>query len=537
MRLRHLITLGAVGSGFVLASAASAPAATYCVHVAGSCAAGAIDAGADLQAGITMAQAANGPDVLTIGPGTYTAPLNGFVVNGADALQIVGSGDATVLDGTTSPIIALGGHDLSSVAVQVPATPATTGVTSLVSGTIDHVTITGGAGNSQGINAGGGVTVRDSAITMSGIAIGVMVSDVNGASPTVRDTSITAYYGVSAFGITAGPTVRMTGLDIHASIALNAFHAAVVFDNSIVHHLGGQAAIMSQCGAQGSASVTADHLTILGDGVSTALYAWCGVNGFVGDLAMTNSTVRDFSHLSDRTGTAGGSATIALAYSDAVPSALADSGAGAVTFGAGMIAPAVPGFVSLADPHLTATSPLVDAGAPGAAAQATDKDGLTRVSGSRQDIGALELQQPDPPAPAKPKPAVPVDAGADPAAAPQASLPPAPAPAGPAPLAPATPDALRAALRDAIRSGHGTTLLALRWLAPGTARFTWRVGHRVVGSVTVRRRTLAAPATGALRVHLRRRLAAGQRVSVRATFTTVGGEVVSARGSFSRSVR
>ena len=58
-----------------LAVAAPAGAAEYCVHKVGSCAAGTIDKGANLQAALSEAAASPASDVVRVRSGTYSGPF------------------------------------------------------------------------------------------------------------------------------------------------------------------------------------------------------------------------------------------------------------------------------------------------------------------------------------------------------------------------------------------------------------------------------------------------------------------------------
>jgi len=78
---------------FAVAIPATASAATYCVHVSGSCLPGEINEGSDLQAALTAANGTGADDQVKVGMGSYAGP---FVYAGAGGpAQITGVGPGT----------------------------------------------------------------------------------------------------------------------------------------------------------------------------------------------------------------------------------------------------------------------------------------------------------------------------------------------------------------------------------------------------------------------------------------------------------
>jgi hypothetical protein len=527
--MRKLI-LPAATLAAALALAGPAAADTYCVHLSGTCPVGTTDAGPDLKAALLAA--ANSPvaDTVTIGPGTFTAPAGGFDVTGPNPLTVVGSGPGTILDGATSPIVDLNGTsspELSGVTVQVAPSNSYTGIAATGPATISDVVVTGtGATNRSAISASGAVAVAHVQIGMSGLGdIGVSVSDFNGATPTVRDSTIVSGSAVRANGHGSGLPFSVQrivavsqGLDIMASPAV------VELDDSVIRHTGGSSpALVAQCpGSGGSSALHADHVTLVGDGSGAAIQASCLNPGQSAAVTVTNSTIRALGSLSFRTAGNGGTADIAVSWSDVPSGDVGDSGPGAVSLGAGVVTVADPGFVGVGDERLTAGSPLIDAGDPLPSPFAVDLGSLARVWHGRQDIGAHEFQGPIADAPKLPPwngpeefpPSEPVTVVEAPADALQPK--PLPRPAQP------TRAQLRAVLSAAIATGTRGTH-TLRWVAPGRVTFEWRVRGHVVGLGIASRTTVGLQRVP---VHITQQLPRNGRVVVHATFSPVLGPEV-----------
>jgi hypothetical protein len=423
-------------------------------------------------------------------------------------VKIVGAGDATVLQGATSPVVHLVRSDLSSVAVRVQPTSGSIGITANVSSEIDHVTVTSTGDQTTGVNIAGGSLLRDSAITMQGTGgYAIWASAYNGEAPTIQDMQLDAYTSLLAYANGEDAPVlmqRVTARNGRSDVLLNGGRATLR-DVVLRHVAGGQAAFSAEANFGHGASLVLDHATVLGYGGGTALSAYDATAGTETKIIVSNSTLRGFGSLTSRTAQNGATANIQLAYSDAHPSLGPDSGPGAVTLGPGMMDLAEPGFVSAADPHLVAGSALIDAGAPGAPGSATDRDGNPRPAGGGFGIGG---------------------GGGGAAAAPAAE--PAPAPddapsSGPAPVAPAVPSRaidVRALLRQAIANAKGRRY-AFAWPQAGTVRFSWVRHGRTIAAGRV---TRSAPGVATVTLKGAKRLPQGARV--RASFTPRGGAPV-----------
>jgi hypothetical protein len=524
-----LLPAAAIAAGLTLAGPAAAD--TYCVHQGGAtCAAGTTDEGANLQQALSDAAATPIADTVTLSAGTFTAPAGGFQALGGSALQIVGAGPATILDGATSPIIYTSIHDLAAVAVDAAGTVGAVGVKATGGGTLSHLLVTGSASSNEGIRATGDVHVTDSVITVPN-AVGVTALAAQGSAPTVQDSTITAQTAVWASGTGSTTPVRVHRVTTFGGgVDLLATGATLAVDNSVLRHSSsGGYALSAECSG-GGAHIVADHVTAIADalGGGAAIGSSCATAGATSSVGVANSTLREFPQLTWRVGTGGGTADILLSYSDGLPGTINDSGPGMLFFGIGMLASADPGFVSTTDAHLALGSPLINAGDPLPSPFAFDHDGLLRVADGRQDIGAYESL----PAVATggagsasgggtfapaPETAPSGDGDVPPTGAMAA---PSPTPAVPAPAVPRT--TLRAALRHAISTG-GRGVHTFRWPKVGRVSFQWRAHGHVVA-----RGTKTTKATGATRVRVRPtraqpRLARHTTVRVRATFIPAPG--------------
>jgi hypothetical protein len=540
LRTRLLLPAAVTAVAALAATAGSASADTYCVHQADSCPAGTTDSGTDLVGALAAAASSPIADTVQIGAGTFTAPAGGFLVAGTSPLTVVGSGAATVLDGPAPTLVALqgGAKQLSAVAVHVAPQIGAIGVAATGPSVISDVQVTGSAGNLTGVNAAGAVTISGLQVAVSGAnATGVFASAYAGAAPTLRDSAISAPSAFYAMG--GGSAIPFTVQRVFATgggLTLTASGAVVNVDDSVVHAANiGSPPLVAQCpGIGGSATLHADHLTVVGDGGGTAIQSTCGTAGDSATVDVTNSTIRQFAKLTYRSATGGGTADVAVSWSDVAFATNGDSGPGAVTAGPGIMTVTAAGFVGAGDERLTAASPLIDAGNPMPAAFALDRDGLARVSGGRQDIGAYEHQAPAPAASgssgigttggAADGPAA--DAGSQADAGASAATPQPAAPVASRPSA----VRLRALLLRAIRSGDRSGYV-LDWPVAGRATFEWRIRGRVVARGSATRTTTGR---GRILVKPTHRLPRHAVVTVRATFTPAGGRTVSVRARATR---
>jgi hypothetical protein len=529
MKHRH----EALALGAALIALAAVPtlahADTYCVHQSGGCDAGTIDVGSNLQDALDDADANAGADTVEVGAGTYTG--NFTYSNGLDPVTIVGVGPQTVL---TEPAVDFttvlhGGTsvvNLSQLRITLPS-GATSVAAAQTAGDADHVTIDGTpgtAGTNTGLLLWGAARVSHSDLTVVGGSAVEFAG--SGTTGTVTDSTLGGWTAILAG---AGTTVNAQRIVVNDAVdALIATGGTLTVGNSVLstQDNGGLGAALASCGPADDGLLVLDHVTLVGPGAGFGLYPQCGSAGRTATLSVTNSIVRGFGSTVRRAAASGGVANATIDYSDLEANTVDDlGGAGSVVFGAGVIN-ADPLFAGPADLHLGAGSPAIDAGAPGAPADAVDLDGLPRLSGVRQDLGAYEVQQPAPPLvlsggsgapqpqPAAGTPVASVDAG--PAASTPPAAPPAAAPVGPS----------RAQLLRMLRQGHGRRY-TFTWPTAGSLTVRWnRPEGAVVGRGTLSRSgpgraTVVVRLTARGRRFLRRHPHA--RLAARATFTPAGG--------------
>src|SRR5215213_8077187 len=147
MPLRPLL---AAAASLVAAAAIAAPAGaeTYCVHQSGSCAAGTLDRGGDLEKALQDATASDVADDVAIGPGTYVGP---FDYLGTSPLRIIGAGaDQTTLTAAPSAsdgtVLYSKGADVSHLHVRLSPSSSWSGVAAETGGLVHDITVDGDAG-------------------------------------------------------------------------------------------------------------------------------------------------------------------------------------------------------------------------------------------------------------------------------------------------------------------------------------------------------------------------------------------------------
>ena len=385
----------ATAGGAVAAPPAWADAPlTLCVHQSSACPAGATDEGSDLQSALDAAAAhpaaADSPNVIDIGPGTYIAPPHGFLYGSDNALRVDGAGDGTTL--TTGPntysVLSLGnaGRTISVSGLNIVVTSTSgTGLT-LTGGTADHVAIT--TTQPQDI----GAVIGDS--TLSSSSVNGTSDATTGVSATRAeledDTIKSGAYGIRAIGFT---TIHRTSVD--AQWGVSDVTGAVYIDDSLV-----KAALvgLSAQDSLGEGSINALNDTLIGSagiGVQASSTSTDGA-----EVQILNSIVSGFPVSFSTQSQRGGPATI-IASTDDYDGTIQDSG----VVSSGLVS-TTPGFVNPAagDYHLAPDSPLVDASATtdvGSISSTTDLDGHPRVvavhdAATPVDLGAYEYQPPAP---------------------------------------------------------------------------------------------------------------------------------------------
>jgi PKD domain len=394
-----------------LATAPAASANEWCVPPATGCANGSVGV---LQSALNLAEMNAGPDSIRLGAATYTSSGgftysdNGSATNSV-AIRGVNSRATTVTRSTSGHVLNMtntaGARNLvSDLRIHITAS-SSTGL--LGSADVSRVAVAADPSvvNSEGMNVIPG-SVRNTRIGMpvSGFDVGL---DVGGGGP-----------GDGLFGstITAGVGVRsIRGPIQHCNITASQSALTVGVDGSIDDVLirlsgsGGQrAAVVANSSAAGG-TVTARHLTVLGDGGAGSIGLWAdapsNTTAATVTLDVRSSIVRGFEKSYERSGSTSpqtGTANLSIHYTDYDPATGVDSGPGT---GPAASDPTNlntdPLFVDAthSDFRPAGGSPLIDAGDPAALASGepdTDFAGRPRVVNGRTDIGALEYQRQPP---------------------------------------------------------------------------------------------------------------------------------------------
>lgn len=417
-------------AGLVLAAgAASASAATFCVQVT-SCPTGGT-AEPSIQAAITAASVAVGPDRILLGPVTFAeGGLNAAAGNQVELVG-AGAGQTTIAppaaNSVTTLTLADPGSTVSDLTVRLAAGTTETGL--VLGGTARRTSVTAadgttGTGVSLAVGAGGtfldGTVSLPTANTLTGIS-----ANGNG---TVANSSIVAGIGISNAATVQRVRVDAGGFGIFVNPTATAVTTTV--DDALVRIVGSAAGSALSASGSGfaafpAATLIARHVTAIGNGNAGSTGIRSSSSVFNPGTQTTNVTVSgvvlqsfgiDLSRSASgfMTG-ANAVAQMTVAFSDLDPFKRSDSNtsfsggtaAGAINDGGGNFT-ADPGFANAAagDYSLAAGSSLIDRGDPGAPAigePATDLAGNARVvdgdgNGSAiADVGAFEFA-PRPPA-------------------------------------------------------------------------------------------------------------------------------------------
>ena len=464
-----------------LAVAAPAGAAEYCVHKVGSCAAGTIDKGANLQAALSEAAGTPASDVVRVRSGTYSGP---FTYTSDHPVEIIGAGSAVTkltaqesADDFAEEVLSAVNADVSRLRVIVPDAAWWTGITLAPGSSANQVTVVRTPGSDQnitGVNLIDGASLRSSTVEVGPENGAAVVTTALSSEVVVVDSTLTGRYGVLVqAGLGAGYASVIRSTRIRGLTPLYVENGTAVLENSVLQQTAtGASAVEVKCADWGgpTGSLRGDHVTIQAASDAVPIvHAACLEDGKAVSVDLTNSIARG-APAYQRHGSSGGSATVNLAHSDVQLGGTLQTGPGEVT---------TTGLID-ADPlYAPGTlqpqpgSPVIDAGAPGPAAQALDFLGAPRLLGERQDMGAFEFDPgdaPPPPDPVGPEPAAPADPPA---------VTPAPA-ADPSPLAAALLTELRVTL-----AGRRGRVYRHRYLVPGTLRIRWLIRGRVVAKATL----------------------------------------------------
>jgi PKD domain len=388
---------------------------------------------AQLVTALSNAGANPGPDTIVLAAGTYTGPFtynntsanNGLTIDGAGvgqtivketgngqyALGLIGTGETYDISNLTLDITSTNSQGLEidgpgevqnvDVTYVGPAADLTGSFGILIDSAVDGLTFSHVAVDATATAASGSVSAEG------------IVDEYSGAV-TIEDSSVTgADIGISAESepaLTLNVT-RTKLTDDDWGIGVLDDTAATVSDSLIVPSSGnGAIAVMVNdfdSGSGWTGSVALDHDTIVNGGASqTGVDVDADTTGDDFTASLTNTLVYGFetpvaldAAVPGDTASASG-----ISYSSVPNSGWATAGSGTINKPLFQVSPAPttdPEFANTAagDYRLLASSPLIDQGTTGSAAE-TDLDGLPRfVDGkgsgvAASDVGAYEYQAP-----------------------------------------------------------------------------------------------------------------------------------------------
>jgi PKD domain len=334
---------------------------------------------------------AGGPDVVLIGPGTFSRS-EGFEYSG-ETVVIRGAGTgATTLTRTgktgssTVFINAAEGSEatLSGLRIVLPPTEDMTGL-SLQGGRVEGVTIESppAASTATDMAIGGGVFSHGTIRALNGTGIDdrggeVLYSTVSGGGWAVQASTHATLKGDVLSGGT--PIVSY-------------FAQPLIVEDTVIEQDGSTTGMELVANANGPSEVKLRHVAIVGGGQRGIFLR---AEQKTATLMMSDSIVSEAKAPLLVVGAEGGTATLTASYSsfDASKDAIE---AGGIINNEHQL-PATPMFVSplTHDYHLAPGSPLIDAGTPGEILGpgefATDIAGNPRIVNGRRDVGPYEYQ-------------------------------------------------------------------------------------------------------------------------------------------------
>ncbi|HEX3974722.1 MAG TPA: hypothetical protein VHW96_00585 [Solirubrobacteraceae bacterium] len=210
-RALALAILATAAGAVVSPSAWADGAATFCVHQSGyACPANSTDEGTALQTALDDAAAqaadATSPNVIVIGPGTYSGAGSGFSYPSSNPLRIEGAGASTSTltaapsAGTVLLLGSAGGAQTITVSGLTITVPAQDGLgLNLTGGAADHIAVTFDAAYATGVRLTG-ATLSSSSV--SGVNNYAGVTTQGPHSELDDDTVAAREYGVLATGPT-----------------------------------------------------------------------------------------------------------------------------------------------------------------------------------------------------------------------------------------------------------------------------------------------------------------------------------------------
>jgi hypothetical protein len=411
-----IVTVIALSVAAALAAPALASASTYCVGSpsGGTCDVSNPGTAAGLQQALWGAEGSPPPDVVRIGPGTYTG---NFVYGSASEVDVRGSGRDTIIKGVgTQPALYLSASGssstVSSLEVQMSdvASPACAVGLRIGSAVGQDLRV-----ENHAQSCGAAVELRpDGDLRTSTVlaATAQGVEEQGGAGQ--HEVSDTFIAGASGLRTDAGSTWTMERIEVSAKHMGVSSGGTTTLRNSLVRVSGDPASPSATQALYkfGPGVLSADHVTIY----AAPAVTWGAIvvitQPGTGTINMKNSIVFGSPYSTfARTALGGGTANIVVGHSNFAPPAAewVDAGAGPGVFQQtpnGTNTNEDPKFV---DPSFTLDSPtvnfrlrhdspLIDKGEPGGL-QGQDLAGELRlvdgdgVDGATRDLGAFEYQR------------------------------------------------------------------------------------------------------------------------------------------------
>lgn len=370
---------------------------------------------ATIQDAITAAASDGVDSVINIPPGTYTDGPYNFEAPAGQTLTVNGSGASTIFTFTSDPgaqtFVTVNGSTLTGVAVQMPASSpgdsSDRGISAGNDSVLDSVIVDGSVANE-----GTGIMAADSEIVGSAVSMITSGSTQGISSNGDNDISETTIEATVAFAASSNtPADQLSRLTMSGSLGVWVSNGAVHIENSTIEVSTGGTGLRLANFNSGTqpATLTADHLTVVGSGGSGSLgvlaYAATPTAKQTVSATVTNSIVRgfetSFQAQASNNGSQGGASSANIsaghtAYENVGTVIDSTTGSGGVTFTGGMLTadPMLPGGGDL---HPPIGSPVIDAGDPVAGGGTLDLDGNDREQDGngddvdRRDMGAYEL--------------------------------------------------------------------------------------------------------------------------------------------------
>jgi hypothetical protein len=417
-RLATFVVLSITASATGVALSAPAYAADHVICVNGPVGVTCNQSFGTLAGAIAAANVNGLDDTIVVAPGTYGDGPYTLNELGHHATLIGAGQDSTFLTlgaGGVQTYLTAANATIRDLTIQMNSTTSTSDEgLDVTTSTVESVTVDGS--NTSGAT---GIFLDGSSISASTVdmarSVGSATTGINHfAGGSVTDTTITAagayYHSIP------GTTATLSRLTIRGAFVGIADTAGTVAVDDTLVDLGTTAegtglAALNDNNANGSISIVADHVTVIGGGAfSVGVGAYARAPGALQQsaISLTNSLIRgpETSLYAEASNNglqgANSTATITTSYSDWSTGNVVQgaNGTAAVTSGAGHL-DVDPGFVNAAagDYRLTATSPVIDMGAPGTGAPTSDLSNGARVLDGNgdgvavRDMGAYEAPQ------------------------------------------------------------------------------------------------------------------------------------------------